>query len=313
MPSNRQGQIILIFIIASLLLHAVVFALASQFRIEPRKFEEPEKPRTITLRRIEPPPEPEPAQPPPQDMFVPTLDNQETAEADPNTNLISERNTQARTQETPRDPNSMMPEMSGAERNALNYQTIQGLPGQQPGVPGQQNTPPTKQQPPTEQTAEAKEQQQQEVEKPQEAEEMPKEKPVESEVVEKFEKVEDPQDAKAEEVIELAKKNPNDLPLRPERVYPTDAMPLLKPEPRREKARPLQKVENPEKMAEKAQPVTPPTPAGGFSASRVRSDVQGGGRRGDYSASSRASAEGRYMAKLHRAIGSYWYLSLIHL
>lgn len=300
MPSQRSGQIVLIFIIASLLLHAIVFGVASQLKWEPPLPPEPEKPRTITLRRMEPPPPPEPEAPPMPDQFVPTLASQETVEPDPNSPLISERNTQARTQEQPTDRNSPMPEMSGQERRALNYQNIAGTPGVQPGVPGQQPTPPTKpqpQQPPQEQ-AEPKEE-------PKEPTEQKQEEPVESEVVEKMEKVEKPQDGKGEEKVEIAKVNPNDVPLRPEREFSPDAMPLLAPEARREKARPMQRVEDPERPTPR--PVTPPRPSGGFSASRIRSDVRGGGTRGENSAGSRASAEGRFMAKLYRSVGSYWY------
>ncbi|MEM1058758.1 MAG: hypothetical protein AAGK14_05885 [Verrucomicrobiota bacterium] len=310
MASRRQNHFITIFIVVSLLLHAAVFGVASQydFRVRPEP-PEPEQPRTITLRRMEPPKPLEPPPPPPQqqprEQMVPTHEYMES-EPNPDGRMIAARDTELMTRSVPTNPDAAMPEMKGNPDLLLanDYVDMDATPNakkNQPGVSPQPQTSPEQTQG-QEQQADAQERQEAKEGKNQEP---TKEKPNESKVEEEFEKVEQPQDGKADRPTELAMKNPNELPPRepsPPREYAPDAMPLLPPEPRAEKARPLTRVEDPEQEKQQTANSRPQ-----FSVTNTtrKFDIRGGGRQGDMdSPDARSTAEGRWIDKMLRTIRS---------
>jgi len=313
MPRHRQTQIVIVFIVVSLLLHAAFFAVASQYDFyKPEPFK-PEKPRTITLRKIE---APEPPKPPPKPKEKPqentaivgTHEFQETDKPDPRTPLEAERNTRNVTRENPTNPDSPRPEMRGDTRENVtrDYIAMQRTPNAEVTKMGKTLAPQTSKE---ETQGKEKQTDAKKSEEKAEGKEPTKEKPVESEVTEKMEKVEKPQEGKADEFTELmAKANPNKVPereKREKREYSPDALPFLKPEPKREQARPLQRVEDPEKEKQESSN-NQPTYQVNFS--RNLFDIRGGGERGDFnSPAARQTSEARYLMKVFRSIQSRYY------
>lgn len=213
-------------------------------------------------------------QPPPQATpeFVPTDPSQQVAQADPNAVLEAERNTALRSQEKG-TTDSSLPQLSGNPRAGLNYENSPRS-VEQPN--SSQPTPPipvdpTQAEPPSKPT--------------------PESKPL-------------PPTPKTEREPEPASADPKALPVLPSPYQPPQ--PATKPQPDRPETKP------PSPTPPNAKPTPPSPPPTPYSFQREKSRIEGG-RNADIGAPSPAAKEselGRYKAKVYRAIGSRWYISV---
>jgi outer membrane biosynthesis protein TonB len=144
-PRFRYGQ----FLLYSLLIHFLLVGIFSSglISMEPPPREVHRTETTLTL--MEPPVK---AAPKPivksSGNFIPTMQNQSVAKANPNAPLESEFNTQQISRDSARDPHSALPDLHGDPHAALNYYNIVGANTPSQTVPQNNPANPTKPAPP---------------------------------------------------------------------------------------------------------------------------------------------------------------------
>ncbi|TFE67479.1 hypothetical protein A7Q10_01255 [Methylacidiphilum caldifontis] len=274
------------------------------------------------------------------ESFIPTEEWQKTTHPDPNALLQSDRSTSLRSQETPQNPNSPLPQLSGDPRSSMSYVDV---PSSRPSPPRPSGkyTPAQKASPahrqmqtenpqtpsPTPKTEVQKQNQNQQqkanqslkeaVQQPSKAEEKKDENAKEENPAKALEKLLKEINNPTEEY--LKKDDPNGDPLMPFQnkspKTPTknEAKEASKNSPSQSQPQNNPSANASDRPEPASQPSPPPAPPPSpESFERHRMQIAGGrtAELGPVSPSARETELGRYKARLYRAIGSRWYLEV---